>query len=156
MLLNSVQENTKNEGASSEIWEEEREDKHKVRGITGSWMWLGHFSGCDLGQYVDAESRSRHFRDSPNIHHQNMQARSFPLTAKPYWKYLFYCCLGAKSCLDSLVNPRTVTCQAPLTMGFSRQEYWSGLPFPSLGDLSDQGLKLRFLHWQMNSLLMSQ
>ena len=57
---------------------------------------------------------------------------------------------------DSLVNPWTVTCQAPLTMGFSRQEYWSGLPFPSLGDLSDQGLKLRLLHWQMNSLLMSQ
>ena len=28
-------------------------------------------------------------------------------------------------------------CQAPLSMGFSRQEYWSGLPFPSLGDLHD-------------------
>ena len=31
----------------------------------------------------------------------------------------------------------TVACQAPLTMGFSSQEYWSGLPFPSSGDLPD-------------------
>ena len=35
----------------------------------------------------------------------------------------------------------TVTYQAPLSMGFSRQEYWSGLPFPSLGDLPDPGIK---------------
>ena len=32
-----------------------------------------------------------------------------------------------------------VALQAPLTMGFSRQEYWSGLPFPSLGDLPNPG-----------------
>ena len=31
--------------------------------------------------------------------------------------------------------------QAPLSMGFSRQEYWSGLPFPSPGDLPDPGIK---------------
>ena len=31
----------------------------------------------------------------------------------------------------------SVACQAPLSMGFSRQEYWSGLPFPSPGDLLD-------------------
>ena len=36
--------------------------------------------------------------------------------------------LVAKLCL-SLVTLRTVACQAPLSMGFSRQEYWSGLPF---------------------------
>jgi len=33
--------------------------------------------------------------------------------------------------------PWTVACQAPLSMEFSRQEYWSGLPFPSSGDLPD-------------------
>ena len=37
-------------------------------------------------------------------------------------------------------TPWTVTYQAPPTMGFSRQEYWSGLPFPSLGDLNNPGL----------------
>ena len=34
-------------------------------------------------------------------------------------------------------TPQTVACQAPLFMGFSRQEYWSGVPFPSPGDLPD-------------------
>ena len=37
----------------------------------------------------------------------------------------------------------TVALQAPLSMGFSRQEYWSGLPFPSPGDLPDPGIKPR-------------
>ena len=36
----------------------------------------------------------------------------------------------------------TVTCQAPLSMGFSRQEYWSGLPFPSPGDLPNPEIEL--------------
>ena len=36
----------------------------------------------------------------------------------------------------------TVTCQAPLSMGFSRQEYWSGLPFP-LPEIPNPGIKLR-------------
>ena len=35
-----------------------------------------------------------------------------------------------------------VAYQTPLSMGFSRQEYWSGLPFPSPGDLPDPGIKL--------------
>ena len=48
--------------------------------------------------------------------------------------------LVAKSCL-TLVTPWTVACQAPLSMGFSRQEYWSGLPFPSPGDLPDPGIE---------------
>ena len=38
------------------------------------------------------------------------------------------------------VTPWTVTYQAPRSMGFSRQEHWSGLPFPSPGDLSDPGI----------------
>ena len=40
------------------------------------------------------------------------------------------------------VTPGTVARQAPLSMGFPRQEYWSGLPFPSPGDLLDPGIKL--------------
>ena len=43
--------------------------------------------------------------------------------------------LVTKLCL-TLETPWTVACQAPLSMGFSRQEYWSGLPFPSPGDFS--------------------
>jgi len=40
------------------------------------------------------------------------------------------------------VVPWTVTCQAFLPMEFPRQEYWSGLPFPTPGDLPDPGIKL--------------
>ena len=39
------------------------------------------------------------------------------------------------------VTPRTAARQAPLSTGFSSQEYWSGLPFPSPGDLPDPGIK---------------
>ena len=39
------------------------------------------------------------------------------------------------------MTPRTVAYQAPLSMGFSGQEYWNGLPFPSPGDLADPGIK---------------
>ena len=40
-------------------------------------------------------------------------------------------------------TPWTVAYQAPLSMRFSRQEYWSGLPFPSPGDLPDPGIEPR-------------
>ena len=38
-------------------------------------------------------------------------------------------------------TPWTLACQTPLFMGFSRQEYWSGLPFPPPGDLSNPGIE---------------
>ena len=47
----------------------------------------------------------------------------------------------------------TVACQALLSMGFSRQEYWSGLPFPSPSGLPRAGIKLRSLALQADSLL---
>ena len=45
---------------------------------------------------------------------------------------------------DSFAIPWTVACQAPLSMGFPRQEYRSGLPFPSPGDLPDSRIKPEF------------
>ena len=47
-------------------------------------------------------------------------------------------CSVAKLC-QTLVTPWTVALQAPLSMGFFRQKYWSGLPFPSPGDLPNPG-----------------
>ena len=53
-----------------------------------------------------------------------------------------HACLVTQSCLTLCdPTPWTVARQAPLYMGFSRQEYWSGLPFPTPGDLLDQGIK---------------
>ena len=48
--------------------------------------------------------------------------------------------LVTKSC-PTLATLWTVARQAPLPMGFSKQEYWSGLPFPSPGELSDPGIE---------------
>ena len=59
--------------------------------------------------------------------------------------------LVTKSCL-TLATPWTVACQAPLSMGFSRQEYWSGLPFPSPGDLPDPGIEPRSPALQADAL----
>ena len=47
----------------------------------------------------------------------------------------------------------TVACQAPLSMGFSRQEYWSGLPFSLSEDLPDSGIELGSPAFQADSLL---
>ena len=61
------------------------------------------------------------------------------------------CCLSAKSC--PTLCP-TVTCQTPLSMGFPRQEYWSGLPFPSPRDLPKLGTEPRGPAQQADSLPM--
>ena len=50
------------------------------------------------------------------------------------------------------VTPWAVTYQAPLSMGFSRQEYWNGLPFPSPGDLPDPGIEPRSPTLQADTL----
>ena len=49
--------------------------------------------------------------------------------------------VSSLSCVRLFVTPRTVAYKAPPSMGFSKQEYWSGLPFPSPGDLSDPGIE---------------
>ena len=46
----------------------------------------------------------------------------------------------------TLATPWTVAHQAPQSMGLPRQEYWSGLPFPSPGDLPDPGIKTQVSH----------
>jgi len=50
------------------------------------------------------------------------------------------------------VTPWTVAYEAPLAMGFSRQKYWSGLPFPSPGDLPNPGIKPRSPALQVDAL----
>ena len=56
------------------------------------------------------------------------------------------------SCVRLSATPWTVACHAPLSMEFSRQEYWSGLPFPSPGDLPNPGTELRSPALQVDSL----
>ena len=55
------------------------------------------------------------------------------------------CCAQLLSCAQLFVTPWTVAPQVPLSMEFSRQEYWSGLPFLSPGNLPDPGIQPRSL-----------
>ena len=72
----------------------------------------------------------------------------------PRWKPVCCCSLVTKLC-PILCDPMDLARQAPLSMGFSRQEYWSGLPFPSPGDLPDPGIEPTSLVWQADSLPLS-
>ena len=69
----------------------------------------------------------------------------YQVLAKSCWNHLTPdaqndCCLVAKAC-PTLLQPHVPACQVPLSMGFLRQEYWSGLPFPSPSDLPDSAIE---------------
>ena len=70
-------------------------------------------------------------QDSDVNHHSYINIRS--------WKHPGACVPSLFSCVRLCATPRTVAPQAPLSMRFSRQEYWSGLSCPSLGDLPEPG-----------------
>ena len=61
------------------------------------------------------------------------------------------CVHGCAQSYSTLCNPRDGNRPAPLSIGFSRQEYWSGLPFPPPGDLPQQGSIRGLLRWQADS-----
>ena len=61
--------------------------------------------------------------------------------------------LSRFSCAQLFATPWTIARQAPLSMGFSMQEYWSGLPFPPQGDLPNPGINPRSPALQTDSLL---
>ena len=66
------------------------------------------------------------------------------------WHKSPVCVLNHFSCVWLCV---TVAHKVPLSMGFSRQEYWSGLPFPSPGDLPNPGIEPRPPAWEADSLV---
>ena len=63
-------------------------------------------------------------------------------------------CVHALSCVKLFVTPWSVVCQFPLSMEFSRQNCWSGLPFPTADDLNSgtEPASLASPHWQENYL----
>ena len=107
----------------------------RTKNISGEhriWRW-----GCISQQGPEG------FRGQPGAQH--LSPRPAPLSP---W-------LGVPSCVWPFVAPWTLAGQAPLSMDFSRQEYWSGLPFPSPGDLPSLGIEpclLCLLCWQVGSL----
>ena len=69
---------------------------------------------------------------------------------------MYACCVLSHFSHDWLSGCRTASCQAPLSKGFSKKEYWSGLPCPSPGDLPNRGIEPTspmFVALQTDSLL---
>ena len=64
-------------------------------------------------------------------------------------------CVSRSVMSYSFATPWTVACQAPLSMGFLRQEYWCELPFPPQGDLPDPQIQPELPELQVNSLPLS-
>ena len=76
--------------------------------------------------------------------------------SKSLWLFVTpmdYFCVLLLSHVRLFATPLTVTCQAPLSVGFSRQEYWSGLPFPSPGDLPHPGIEPKSPALHVDALL---
>ena len=98
-----------------------------------SWAWLDGFGpDCGLGSgllYVSPFGPQDEWASTP----------------RAVWdstKFVMHACVRSHfSCCKLFVILWTVACQASLSMGFSRLEYWSGLPYPSPGDLPNPGIK---------------
>ena len=109
----------------------EREAWHAaVHGVAKSQTWLSNWTELGFPGGASGEESTYQFR-------RCKRCRFNPWVRKIPWSGGG---LVTKSC-PTLAIPWTVACQAPLSMGFSRQEYWSGLPFPSPGDLADPGIR---------------
>ena len=78
---------------------------------------------------LDFDSSNKHVRLTHFMWSFKCNLLSFP--------FFFFVC----SVMSDCVTPWIIAHQAPLSMGFSRQEYWNGLPFPSLGDLPNPGIE---------------
>ena len=108
------------------------------------WAWLGREGGISLTKAADGDFT--HFWGSQK------PIANLILLRKPSWSLPCPCravplSLPSQSLvcvweLNCFVTLWTVDHQAPLSMGFSKQESWSGLPCPPLGDLPDPGIKL--------------
>ena len=84
----------------------------------------------------------------------SLSTKSLIFRIPNYVSFHGVCMLSHFTCVRLFAAPWTVAWQAPLSMGFSRQEYWSGLPCPSPGDLSNLGIKPMSPTLQADSLLL--
>ena len=98
---------------------------------------------------------------SPSLWRSTQKPAQHPDTLHSNIKTIFryshtYCCSVATLWPNSFATPWTVAYQVPLSMGFPRQEYWSGLPFLSPGGYSQpRDWTCVSLHWQAGSLPLS-
>ena len=120
-----------------------------VHGVTWSRTWLKRLMLYAFRNSIQHIGRPRCFKStfrreismfSQELFKGNPQPKLFGLEIQP----LFVCVLVVQSDTKSVwlfVTAWTVAHHAPWSMGFPRQEYWSGLPFPSPGNLPNPGIK---------------
>ena len=115
--------------------------------VSGNVNWHSHYGE----QYRDSFRKTRNkLPYDPVI----PLLGTYPAWVLHFYKIIYMCChhLAAKSCPALLWLPWTIACQAPLSMGFPRQEYWSGLLFLFPADLPNPGIKPGSLALQADSL----
>jgi len=126
---------------------------------SGSWWWTGRpgvlrFMGSqrlrhDWATELNWPDGKRYKSNStvafPSPQFENQLSQHHLLTIR-------VCVLSHFSHVWLFVTPRTVAWHVPLSMGFSRQEYWSGLPCLPPGDLPDPGTETGSPEWQADSL----
>ena len=91
-------------------------------------------AACSLG---DRHWNACELQERAQGAHRNQEGEPFPSAMSPHCALLPKCNCHARmlSCFCLFATPWTVACEAFLPVGFSRQKYWSGLPFHSPGDL---------------------
>ena len=105
--------------------------------------WGGHLGLSFCGQEGEwASIRGHHLKNKATKY-----SASELLVVSPSWMLLLFIC-----CIRFFVTPWTVAHQASLSMGFPRQEYWSGLPSPFPGDHPEPGIEPESPAWQADSL----
>ena len=100
----------------------------KLMGVSFSENW-----NYSLSQNIQTMTNQRHYHIR--------RALGLACGLNPQWFVLCVCVVSHFSHVRLFATPWTVARQAPLSMGFSRQEYQSGLPCPSPGDLPDPGIE---------------
>ena len=119
--------------------------RHKLRWLSTHAQWTLHSHQIEWGSPYQSSEIYMKFTFHVNL---NEKVRAEPCIA------CYFVCVCAQPCL-TLCNPTDCSPQAPPSMGLPRQEYWSGLPFPSPGDLPDPGtepMSIKSLHWHSDSL----
>ena len=153
---------------------ERRESYVPLRKIRHQWRVFSGLYLSKLSRFNEVRPPCLHegpsFECHGNVFHCSfcgLKTHSYVIPEMPMWKQAVAVYLKlliamllllrkvkvkSLNCVRLIATPWTVARQAPLSMGFSRQEYWSGLPFPSLGDLSNPGIKPRSPALQADAL----
>ena len=104
-----------------------------------------HALGCNLGRICNSARNSfigSRYSTKPTLTPYSICLLVFKNHSSLFIYFcLFFLHAQSLSHIRLFVTPWTVALQAPLPMGFPRQEYWSGSPFPSPGDLPDPGIE---------------